>query len=96
MSETLQRTTFHCECFTAEHHFFVMHDKEDDMFCLEIKLNQGFPWWKRAWKAFQYFLGRDNTNRTDYEEVLLSRTDREKLAKMLLDSLKENENVRNR
>jgi len=77
----LQKISFSCDCWLPDHHFFVVYDTIDDEVSVEVRLNHYLPWYKRAWVALKYFLGLESPS---YDEVLLSKENRKKLAEILL------------
>lgn len=77
----LEKQTFHCECWTSEHHFHVTYDRVEDEVQVEVMLNHYLPWWKRILEAFKYVF---KMGRLGYADVLLKPEDRVKLAEILL------------
>lgn len=75
--------TFKCECGMPSHHFFVSFDPLEDEVAVEIKLNHYLPWYTRLWVAFLYVIGREY-NGQEYDTILLKKTDRKILSKLLL------------
>jgi hypothetical protein len=91
---SLKHELFLCDCVTPQHHFIVTYDIDDDDIYVQVKLNPNRSLWERLKQAFRHVfrLGRDDFQ---YEEVLLTHPDRQKLAKMLLSKpKKETKNVR--
>ena len=75
-----ERVVFSCNCWTPEHHFFILQDKHDDELYLEMRLNSDLPWWVRLKNALKYLF---NFGTAGYTEICLSKEDRAKLVDVL-------------
>lgn len=91
---TLSYELFLCNCSQPQHQFIVTYDNQDDEILVQMKLNVHRSFWQRVQHAFRYIfrLGNDDFQ---YEEVILSHPDRQKLAKMLLSKPKKKKEPKN-
>ena len=84
---------FVCECGDVCHQFVISHFKDDDEIFVAVKLTRG-RFFERIWHAFKYIFGLP-CKYGDFEEVILGDEEIKRLAGILNNKIKENEERKN-
>ncbi len=76
---------FVCDCGDIHHQMVVTIDTDPDwrMACVEVKLNRNLPFWKRICVAFRYLFGKKPSIYGDFDEIILSYKDADRLQKIV-------------
>lgn len=74
-----------CQCSHFGHVVRLSFDPNDGDIHLEVRLGHVFPWYKRAWLALKYVLGRDVAY-GHYDETLLREEDYDRLRDLMRQS----------
>lgn len=76
---TIDRIYVECQCGSPDHLVSFARDTED--YWINVQMSPFLPWWRRAWRAVLYVLGRDGG--CHWADTLLSEAERARVAEFL-------------